>query len=175
MSEAITPETPDDEPAVDEQPYEWGKCTVRLSIIFHPDDESEDGRPITLGCNTHQDPPIFESTREAELGILPSAIIGLLEKLKQRLPEQAEIAKSRRQADAEAAKKRELEQQQAKARAEAARQRSQIKQNRRQAPLPTPAKENSPATTLFDIDVQSPAEQSGTAVPVTGNQQTLFD
>jgi hypothetical protein len=175
MSEATVPETPDDEVRVGEQPYDWGKCTVRLSIIFHPDDEGEGGRPVTLGCNTHYDPPIFESTREAELGTLPPAIVGLLEKLKRRLPQQAEIAESRRQAEAEAAKKRELERQQAKAKAEAARQRSLIKQNHRQAPSPAPVKEGSPGPTLFDLGVQSPADQSETAIPVTGKQQSLFD
>jgi hypothetical protein len=175
MSEATTLETQGAEPAVDEQPYDWNRCTVRLSIIFHPIDESEGGRPVTLGCNTHRDPPLFESIREAELGTLPPAIAGLLENLKQRLPQRAEIAESRRRAEAEAEEKRKLERQQAMAKVQAARQKSHRKNNQRQTPSPAPAGDSSQAQTLFDLGTPSPAKQGETAVPVTGKQPSLFD
>jgi hypothetical protein len=175
MSDATTAERPESEPVGSEQPYEWGNCTVRLSIIIHPEDNGEGGRPVTLGCNTHHDPPIYESTRETALGLLPPVIVEMLEKLKLRLPQQAEIAKSRRQAEAEAAKKREIERQQVKARAEAASQKSQAKQIRRPAPSPTPEGESKPDETLFALGQPSSAAQDDSAAPVTGEQQLLFD
>jgi uncharacterized membrane protein YqiK len=106
---------------------------------------------------------------------LPPVIVEMLEKLKLRLPQQAEIAKSRRQAEAEAAKKREIERQQAKTRAEAVKQKSQTKQNRRPAPSPTPAAESNPAETPVDLGQASSTERDDTAASVTGDQQSLFD
>ncbi len=64
------------------EPYEWEKCTVRLSITFFPDDGNEGGRQVVLGCNTHNDPPLIEPVREAELGTLPPIVVNLLEGLK---------------------------------------------------------------------------------------------
>lgn len=177
MSEETTGQTPDSEPAADEQPYDWEKCTVRFSITFLPGDGDEGGRQIILGCNTHRDPPLIETIREAGLGTLPPVIAGMLEELKRRLPQQAEIAESRRQAEAAAAEKLELQQRQTKEKIEAARQRSRAKNDRRPAPAPAPAlvQGSVQSETLFDLGASSPAEQTDTAEPAGAKQPSLFN
>jgi hypothetical protein len=101
MSDEASRRASDGDTAASEQPYDWDKCTVRLSITFLPGDGDEGGRQIIIGCNTHRDPPLIETVREAGLGSLPPMIAGLLEGLKRRLPQRAEMAESSRRAEEE--------------------------------------------------------------------------
>ncbi|MCI0392142.1 MAG: hypothetical protein MOB07_25710 [Acidobacteria bacterium] len=173
MSEETTGQTSDSETAADEQPYDWEKCTVRLSITFLPGDGGEGGRQIILGCNMHRDPPLIETIRETGLGTLPPMISGMLEELKRRLPQQAEIAESRRQTEAAAAEKLELQRRQTKEKIEAARQRSRAKYDRQSAPVPVQGSVQS--ETLFDLGASSPAEQTDTTEPAGAKQPSLFN
>src|SRR6266545_7413165 len=130
MSDEVTGRASDGDTAANEQPYDWDKCTVRLSITFLPGDGDEGGRQIIVGCNTHRDPPLVETVREAGMGSLPPVIAGLLEGLKRRLPQRAEMAESRRRAEEEEAERLKLQQQQAKEKIQAARQRALAKNDR---------------------------------------------
>ncbi len=104
MSKEASELPPDGENAPHEEPYEWDKCTIHISIMILPRDGKEGGRPVIVGCATHRDPPILESTRrEGFKGLVPD-VTGLLERLRLRLPEQARIAESRRLAEQEAAR-----------------------------------------------------------------------
>jgi len=141
MNDEASGRTPDGDTAANERPYDWDKCTVRLSITFLPGDGDEGGRQIMIGCNTHRDPPLIETVREAGLGSLPPVIAGLLEGLKRRLPQRAEIAESRRRAEAAEAERLKLQQQQAREKIQAARQRSFAKNDRHRPPSPAPARE----------------------------------
>lgn len=175
MSESICEQAPSNEPAANEQPYDWDKCTIRLSITFFPSDGSGDSRRIVLGCNTHNDPPLIEVVRESALGIWPPVIADLFERLKQRLPQRAEIAKSRREAEAAAVEKLKL-QQQTKEKVRAAQQRSSHAINdHRQPSSPAPTRENIRSETLFDLSISSPTDQTDTAGPIPGKQCSLFD
>jgi hypothetical protein len=173
MSDEAIGRTPDGDTAANEQPYDWEKCAVRLSITFLPGDGDEGGRQIIIGCNTHRDPPLIETIREAGLGSLPPVIAGLLEGLKRRLPQRAEIAESRRRAEAAAAERLKLQQQQAREKIQAARQRAIAKRNRRQPP--SPAQAGAQSETLFDLGSSSPAERTDANEPAGGKQQSLFN
>ena len=161
--------------AANEQPYDWDKCTVRLSITFLPGDGDEGGRQIIIGCNTHRDPPLIETVREAGLGGLPPVIAGLLEGLKRRLPQRAEMAESRRRAEEAAAERLKLQQQQAKEKIQAARQRALAKNDRHRTTSPAPAREGAQSETLFDVGASSPAERADAAEPAGSEQPSLFN
>lgn len=175
MSDEASGRTPDGDTAANEQPYDWDKCTVRLSITFLPGDGDEGGRQIILGCNTHRDPPLIETVREAGLGSLPPVIAGLLEGLKRRLPEQARIAESRRQAEKEAAERLEFERRQAREKIQAARQKTLAKNDRRRQPSSAPIQKGAQSSTLFDLGASSPAERTDTAEPAGSEQPSLFN
>src|SRR5262245_34948157 len=75
MSDEASGRASDGNTAANEQPYDWDKCAVRLSITFLPGDGDEGGRQIIIGCNTHSDPPLIETARKAGLGSLPPMIV----------------------------------------------------------------------------------------------------
>ncbi|MBL8190659.1 MAG: hypothetical protein JNK38_21750 [Acidobacteria bacterium] len=156
------------------EPYEWEKCTVRLSITFFPDDGNEGGRQVVLGCNTHNDPPLIEPVREAELGTLPPIITGLLERLKQQLPQQAEIVETKRQAEIAAAEKAKLQRQKTEEKIRAAQQKSKAKNNGKPQPSQPVVEEVVRTDTVTEGDDSLPVEISIVAEPVNGEQQSLF-
>jgi hypothetical protein len=88
-----------------EEPYNWEKCTIKILITILPDDGQEGGRETLVGCSTHRDPPLYETTRKVGLAGLIPVIGDLLKRLKNRLPEQAAITESRLQARKEAREK----------------------------------------------------------------------
>ncbi len=156
------------------EPYEWAKCTVRLSITFFPDDGNDGGRKVVLGCNTHSDPPLIEPVREAELGTLPPIIANLLESLKQRLPQQAEIAEAKRQAEIAAAEKAKLQRQKVEEKIKAAQRKHQTKNNDKPQASQPAAEEIVRTDTLTEDSASSSAEISSMSEPVNGKQQSLF-
>ena len=156
------------------EPYEWEKCTVRLSITFFPDDGNEGGRQVVLGCNTHNDPPLIEPVRKAELGTLPPIVVSLLERLKERLPQQAEIAEARRQGEIAAAEKAKLQQQKVEEKIKAAQRKHQAKNNDKPQPSQPVAEEIVRTVTLTEDSASSSAEISSLSEPVNGKQQSLF-
>ncbi|MBS1789674.1 MAG: hypothetical protein JST85_18260 [Acidobacteria bacterium] len=156
------------------EPYEWGKCTVRLSITFFPDDSNEGGRQVVLGCNSHSDPPLIEPVREAELGTLPPIVTDLLERLKQRLPQQAAIAEAKRQAEIAVAEKARLQRQKTEEKIKAAQRKHQARINdKSQAAQPT-AEEIVRTDSVTGDGDSFPVEISIVAQPVNGEQQSLF-
>jgi hypothetical protein len=175
MSDEASGRASDSDTAANEQPYDWDKCTFRLSITFLPGDGDEGGRQIIIGCNTHRDPPLIETVRDGGLGSLPPVIAGLLDGLKQRLPQRAEMAESRRRAEAAEEERLKLQQQQAREKIQAARQGSLAKSDRRQPPAPAPVREGVQSENLFDLGATSPAERTDAAEPAGSEQQSLFN
>jgi len=174
MSDETKDKAVNSEPSNQSEPYEWERCTVRLSITFFPDDGNEGGRQVVLGCNTHNDPPLIETVREAELGTLSPIITGLLESLKQRLPQQAEIAEARRQAEIAAAEKAKLQQQKVEEKIKAAQRKHLAKNNNKPQPSQPAAEEFVRTDTLTENSASSSAEISSLSEPVNGKQQSLF-
>lgn len=156
------------------EPYEWEKCTVRLSITFFPDDGNDGGRQIVLGCNTHSDPPLIEPVREAELGTLPPLVASLLERLKEHLPQQAEIAEAKRLAEIAAAEKAKLQQQKVEEKIKAAQQKYRAKSNDKPQHSQTAAEEVVRTDTATEGSALPLAEMSDVSEPVNGKQQSLF-
>ena len=156
------------------EPYEWERCTVRLSITFFPDDGNEGGRQVVLGCNTHNDPPLIEPVREAELGTLPPIVVNLLERLKERLPQQAEIAEARRQAEIVAAEKAKLQRQKTEEKIKAAQRKHQAKNNDKPQASQPKAEEIVRTDTVISVGDSLPTEISIVTEPVNGKQQSLF-
>ena len=156
------------------EPYEWEKCTVRLSITFFPDDGNEGGRQVVLGCNTHNDPPLIEPVRETELGMLPSIVTDLLARLKQRLPQQAEIAEAKRQAEIASAEKAKLQRQKTEEKIKAAQRKHQAKNDDKPQPSQPAAEEIVRTDTLADGSDSLPDEISNVSELVNGKQQSLF-
>jgi hypothetical protein len=175
MSDEASGRASDGDTAENEQPYDWEKCNVRLSITFLPGNGDEGGRQIIVGCNTHRDPPLIETVREAGLGSMPPVIAGLLEDLKRRLPQRAEMAESRRRAEEAAAERLKLQQQQAKEKIQAPRKRTLTKNDRRRTPSPAPAPEGLQSETLFDLGASSPAERTDAAELAGSEQPSLFN
>ena len=156
------------------EPYEWERCTVRLSITFFPDDGNESGRQVVLGCNTHNDPPLIEPVREAELGTLPPIVVSLLERLKERLPQQAEISEAKRQAEIAAAEKAKLQRQKVEEKIKAAQRKHQAKNDDKPQPSQPAAEEIVRTDTMTEGDDSALAEISNVSEPVNGEQQSLF-
>ena len=156
------------------EPYEWERCTVRLSITFFPDDGNESGRQVVLGCNTHNDPPLIEPVREAELGTLPPIVVSLLERLKERLPQQAEISEAKRQAEIAAAEKAKLQRQKVEEKIKAAQRKHQAKNDDKPQPSQPAAEEIVRTDTLADGSDSLPDEISNVSELVNGKQQSLF-
>ena len=156
------------------EPYEWEKCTVRLSFTFFPDDGNEGGRQVVLGCNTHNDPPLIEPVRETELGMLPSIVTDLLARLKQRLPQQAEIAEAKRQAEIASAEKAKLQRQKTEEKIKAAQRKHQAKNDDKPQPSQPAAEEIVRTDTLADGSDSLPDEISNVSELVNGKQQSLF-
>ena len=156
------------------EPYEWERCTVRLSITFFPDDGNEGGRQVVLGCNTHNDPPLIEPVREAELGTLPPIVVSLLERLKERLPQQAEISEAKRQAEIAAAEKARLQRQKTEEKIKAAQRKYEAKNNGKPQATRPAAEETVRTDTVTEGDDSLPVEISIVTQPVNGEQQSLF-
>ena len=154
--------------------YEWERCTVRLSITFFPDDSNEGGRQVVLGCNTHNDPPLIEPVREAELGTLPPIVVSLLERLKERLPQQAEISEAKRQAEIAAAEKAKLQRQKVEEKIKAAQRKHQAKNDDKPQPSQPAAEEIVRTDTLAEGSDSLPDEISNVSELVNGKQQSLF-
>ena len=174
MSDETKDKIVNNEQSNQSEPYEWEKCTVRLSITFFPDDGNDGGRQIVLGCNTHSDPPLIEPVREVELGTLPPIVVSLLERLKEQLPQQAEIAEAKRQAEIAAAEKAKLQRQKVEEKIKAAQRKHQAKNDDKPQPSQPAAEEIVRTDTLAEGSDSLPDEISNVSEPVNGKQQSLF-
>jgi hypothetical protein len=162
-------------PAVESgEPYEWERCTVRLSITFLPTETNEGERQIIIGCNTHSDPPLIESVCETELTGLPPLITELLNKLRQRMPEQAALAEARRQAETAAEEKAKLARQQNEARIKAAGQRYRDKGSQSQTVAPAVVTNELREIVAVENSESSAVENNTTLILTNGKQQSLF-
>ncbi|MGE0885429.1 MAG: hypothetical protein AB7P14_17925 [Blastocatellales bacterium] len=174
MSDEIKGTTVNSAPEMQGEPHEWEKCTVRLSITFFPDDGNESGRQVALGCNTHNDPPLIEFVRAPELGSLPPLIAELLDRLKQRLPEQAALAETRRQAEYAAEEKARLARLKNEERIKAAGRRYQEKNGKPQKAAPAVVEKEIRESGAAENIESSTLENVFTAMPANGEQQSLF-
>lgn len=166
MSETINHSSEQNSSAESGEPYDWERCTVRLSITFLPAEVNDSGRQVIIGCNTHNDPPLIETAREAGLGHLPPLIAELLDRLKQRLPEQAALAEAKQQAALAAEEKAKLARQKSEERAKAAGRRFQEKNNQSQ--------KVAPAVVANKLIESSALEDHCAPILIDGEQQSLF-
>src|SRR2546422_833882 len=65
-----------------DEPYEYERCTLTVTLQFWPADDHAEGRRVLLSARNHQDKPILLLLREQALGPLPDAITQLLEQLR---------------------------------------------------------------------------------------------
>ena len=85
----------DPKSVLEQQPYEFEKCTIQIAIQLLPDDGDAKGRPILLGLRSHLDAPIVQMLRLSELEPVPLALLALIEQLKSELPTREQAAKER--------------------------------------------------------------------------------
>ena len=156
------------------EPYEWERCTVRLSITFLPTETNKGGRQVIIGCNTHSDPPLIESVCETELAGLPPLITELLNKLRQRLPEQAALAEARRQAETAAEEKAKLARQKSEERIKTAGQRYQERSSHSQTVAHAAMTNELREIVAVENSESSAVESSSAVVLANGRQQSLF-
>ncbi len=71
------------------EPYEYDRCTIAVTLQFWPSDDQPGGRRILISARNYQDKPILLLVREQALGPLPDAVTSLLEQLRAELPERA--------------------------------------------------------------------------------------
>lgn len=69
------------------EPYEYGKCSVLITIQMFPDDGHEEGREVVVSGRTHDDVPVIRFMREKGLGRLPKSIRDVLGELEKSMPE----------------------------------------------------------------------------------------
>jgi len=106
-SEAASENAPDTKPGeattaddLRDEPYEFERCTVQVTITLLPQEATGD-RPAIIGVRSHKDAPLIKMARASDLGELPAPILALLEELKGLLPARAATARARREAEAE--------------------------------------------------------------------------
>jgi hypothetical protein len=80
---AAPPPPPEPKVIIDE-PYEWEKCQITVTVTWMPADGNEEGRMVIIGGRTHQDAPVMRTFREGHLLLAP-AIHQLLDELKVQL------------------------------------------------------------------------------------------
>lgn len=174
MSDEMTDKLVNGEPCNQGEPYEWEKCTVRLSLTFFPDDGHESGRQVVLGCNTHNDPPLIEPVREADLGTLPTIVTDLLVRLKERLPQHAELAEAKRQAEIAAKEKARLQLQKTEENIKATQRKHQAKNTAKPQTSQPAVEEIVSIGAATEDDDSLPVEFNLVAQPVNGEQKSLF-
>ena len=75
----------------DDEPYEWGQCTIVLTIQLLPLRSGEDPqqRRVVVAAQSHSDPPVYKLLTLTELGALPQPAVDALDALRAELPVQA--------------------------------------------------------------------------------------
>lgn len=106
--------------------------------------------------------------------MLPSIVTDLLARLKQRLPQQAEIAEAKRQAEIASAEKAKLQRQKTEEKIKAAQRKHQAKNDDKPQPSQPAAEEIVRTDTLADGSDSLPDEISNVSELVNGKQQSLF-
>lgn len=75
-------------PVVDD-PYDFEKCQITICIALLPSDGDPRGRDVIVAAYNHDDEPLIQNCREADLGPFPKIITDMLDELKKMLPERA--------------------------------------------------------------------------------------
>ena len=68
------------------EPYDLDKCTVKIVMLLHPGDSTNDDAKCTIAVSTHEDIPLTQIVKRSQLS-LPKPITDLLEELKTDLPQ----------------------------------------------------------------------------------------
>src|SRR5437588_4142121 len=104
-----------------DEPYEFERCTITLTLQFWPDDGHAQGRRVLVSARNHLDAPLVCLAREHELGALPIVVKDVLDQLRSEMPERghahAEVETKRRADEAAAAERRQTAQKTKKGRA----------------------------------------------------------
>ncbi|MGB9180979.1 MAG: hypothetical protein WCB68_17235, partial [Pyrinomonadaceae bacterium] len=82
---------------IEDEPYDFDKSTLLVTIQIMPDDGHQDGREVALTINTHSDIPILKLVRMKELEPLPPWLEALLGEMKEAMPSYAEAAERRKE------------------------------------------------------------------------------
>lgn len=67
-----------------DDPYEWDKCQITLTITYLPDDGNDQGRMVIFSGRTHMDTPVFHYFREGEVAD-GTAMLSVLGDIQQEL------------------------------------------------------------------------------------------
>ncbi len=68
------------------EPYDLDKCTVKIVMLLHPEDSTNDDAKCTIAVSTHEDLPLTQIVKRSQVN-LPKPITDLLEELKTDLPQ----------------------------------------------------------------------------------------
>ena len=68
------------------EPYDLDKCTVKIVMLLHPGDSTNDDAKCTIAVSTHEDLPLTQIVKRSQVN-LPKPITDLLEELKTDLPQ----------------------------------------------------------------------------------------
>ena len=68
------------------EPYDLDKCTVKIVMLLHPGDSTNDDAKCTIAVSTHEDIPLTQIVKRSQVN-LPEPITDLLEELKADLPQ----------------------------------------------------------------------------------------
>lgn len=80
-----------------EEPYDYEKSTLLVSMYIMPVDGHADGREVVLSIATHTDIPIMRLVRMKELEPLPPWLESLLSAMKDAMPSYGEDAERRKE------------------------------------------------------------------------------
>ncbi|MEL6582185.1 MAG: hypothetical protein AAFQ14_20755 [Cyanobacteria bacterium J06621_12] len=68
------------------EPYDLDKCTIKIVMLLHPGDSTNDDAKCTIAVSTHEDIPLTQIVKRSQVN-LPEPITDLLEELKADLPQ----------------------------------------------------------------------------------------
>lgn len=67
-----------------DDPYEWDKCQITLTITYFPDDGDQQGRMVVFTGRTHMDAPVIHYFREGEVSNT-EAMLGIIGEIQAEL------------------------------------------------------------------------------------------
>ena len=73
-------------PDLESEPYEFNLCTVKIHIVMRPEDGHPEGRIVEITATSHDDLPLLTQVRENSIGVWPSVLQELLQRLASNLP-----------------------------------------------------------------------------------------
>jgi hypothetical protein len=82
---------------LDEEPYDFDKSTLLVTMQLMPDDGHADGREVALTISTHSDIPILKLVRLKQLEPLPPWLQALLDEMQEAMPSYGADAERRKE------------------------------------------------------------------------------